>query len=107
MKKALIPLIVAGLLWGCVSQTGSNDDPVQIVPTRDRNADYLAMFLNKQTLLYNGDVWADRQHIISSRLKNMGCREPQMLGERAEEQDGTWSFGRKRIVYVSEWKCEE
>jgi hypothetical protein len=105
MKKALVPLVIAGLLWGCASTSG-NEDPVQIVPTRDRNADFLAMFLNRQTLLYNGDVWADRQHIISSRLKTMGCRDPRMLGERAEEQPGTWSFGRKRIVYYSEWACE-
>ncbi|HUC64466.1 MAG TPA: hypothetical protein VMA53_03485 [Stellaceae bacterium] len=106
MKKALVPLVVAGLLWGCASNS-ANDDPVQIVPTRDGNADYLAMFLNKQTLLYNGDVWADREHIITSRLKNMGCRKPRMLRERAEQADGTWAFGRQRIVYYSEWECEE
>jgi hypothetical protein len=105
MKKALVPLVIAGLLWGCASNT-VNEDPVQIIPTSGGNADFMAMFLNRQTLIYNGDVWADRQHIISSRLKTMGCREPRMLGERAEEQEGTWAFGRKRIVYYSEWKCE-
>ena len=106
MKKALVPLVIAGLLWGCVAKSGSSDDPVEIIPTSGGNADFLAMFLNRQTLLYNGDVWADRQHVISSRLKTMGCREPRMLRERAEVQEGTWSFGRKRIVYYSEWTCE-
>ncbi|HZB91083.1 MAG TPA: hypothetical protein VE397_06570 [Stellaceae bacterium] len=107
MRQVLALLLVAGLLGGC-GQTSVNqldDDTVEIMPSADGNADFIALFLNRQTFLYNGDLPADRQHIIASRLKTAGCRDPRMLGERAEEQDGTWSFGRKRIIYYSAWKC--
>lgn len=107
MPKALVLLLVAALLPGCARQSaaGASDDTVELLPKHSGDADFLVLFLNRETLLYNGDLPADRMRITVSRLKSVGCREPRRLRERAEEQEGTWSFGRKRIVYYSEWKC--
>jgi hypothetical protein len=109
MKNALAALLIVFLLPAC-SGGGKglgpvNDDSVQIMPDEAPDADFLVMFLNRQTLLFNGDLPYDRLHVTGSRLKSMGCRDPRMLRERAEEQDGRWSFGGKRIIYYSEWKC--
>ncbi len=107
MPKALLPLLLAAALAGCAPQSAgqASDDTVQLLPTREDDANFLVLFLNRQTLLYNGDLPADRVHIIASRLKSVGCSEPRLLREKAEPQSGTWSFGRPRIVYYSEWKC--
>jgi hypothetical protein len=107
MRQALVSLLfLAALLWGCASQSVDqvSDDTVQIIPSGG-GADFLVLFLNRWSLLFNGDLPADRQRIIASRLKSTGCRDPRMLRERAEDQQGSWSFGRKRVVYYSEWKC--
>jgi hypothetical protein len=108
MKTALAALLIALLLPTC-SGTGLgnvNDDTVQILPDQAPDADFLVLFLNRRTLLFNGDLPYDRLNVTSSRLKSMGCRGPRMLRERAEQQDGTWSFGGKRVIYYSEWKCD-
>ena len=82
-----------------------SDDTVEVLPSHYDGADFLVLFLNRETLLYNGDLAADRRHITIGRLQSVGCRDPRLLRERAEEQGGTWSFGRKRVIYYSEWKC--
>jgi hypothetical protein len=109
MPKAFLPLlfVLATLFAGCAPETAreASDSTVEILPTRDDDANYLVLFLNRQTLLYNGDLAADRISVTASRLKNMGCREPRLLREQAEPQSGSWRFGRSRILYVSEWKC--
>ena len=107
MKTALAALLIALLLPTCRgTRLGNvNDDTVQILPDQAPDADFLVLFLNRRTLLFNGDLPYDRLRVTGSRLKSMGCRDPRMLRERAEEQDGTWSFGGKRIIYYSEWKC--
>jgi len=109
MPRTLAPLLVlaALLLPGCAPQTPAqaSDDTVQLYPSRAGDADFLVLFLNRQTLLYNGDLPADRVRIAVSRLKSVGCREPRLLRERGEAQQGTWSLGRPRVLYYSEWKC--
>jgi hypothetical protein len=107
MSKALALLLVAFLLPGCAQRSAAevSDDTVELLPNRSGDADFLVLFLNRETLLYNGDLSADRIRITVSRLKSVGCREPRRLRERAEEQEGTWSFGRKRVIYYSDWKC--
>lgn len=107
MPRALACLLVLLLLQGCARETANeaSDDTVELLPSHSGGADFLVLFLNRSTLLYNGDLPADRINITASRLKIVGCREPRRLREWAEAQDGTWSSGRKRIVYYSEWKC--
>jgi hypothetical protein len=108
MPKALLPLLlVLALIAGCAPESAgeASDSTVQILPTREGDANYLVLFLNRQTLLYNGDLAADRVSVTASRLKRVGCREPRLLREQAEPQSGRWSLGRSRILYVSEWKC--
>jgi len=107
MPKTLAVLLVAVLLQGCAQKNAgeASDDTIELLRNRSGDADFLVLFLNRETLLYNGDLPADRVRITVSRLKSVGCREPRRLRERAEEQDGTWSFGRKRVIYYSEWKC--
>lgn len=107
MPKRLVSVLLAATLWGCASQDPGavSDDTVEILRGHGDEANFLVMFLNRQTLLYNGDVPADRVHIIASRLKSVGCRDPRLLHESAEKQPGTWSFGRPRVIYYSEWKC--
>jgi hypothetical protein len=106
MKHALLALLTALLLPACGhGKGGIDDDTVQVVASQSSDANFLVLFLNRQTLLFNGDLAFDRQRVTSSRLKSMGCRDPRMLRERGEEEDGTWTFGGKRIVYYSEWKC--
>jgi hypothetical protein len=107
MPKALAPLLVALLLHGCAPQSAASasDDTVELLPSHSGGADFLVLFLNRETFLYNGDLAADRQHITIARLRSVGCRDPRLLRERAEVQDGTWSFGRQRVIYYSEWKC--
>jgi hypothetical protein len=105
--RQLLVLLVAAALAGCAAQSAeqASDDGIQILPIREDDANFLVLFLNRQTLLYNGDLPADRVHIIASRLKSVGCSAPRLVREKAEPQSGTWSFGRQRIVYYSEWKC--
>jgi hypothetical protein len=107
MKNALAALLIVLLLPACSGGRDQStvDDPVQIVPDEAADADFLVMVLNRRTVLFNGDLPHDRLSVTRSRLKTIGCRDPRMLRERAEEQDGTWSFGGKRIIYYSEWKC--
>ena len=107
MPKALACLLLAAALSGCAAQSDreESDDTVQILSTRSNDANYLVLFLNRETFLYNGDLPADRIGIIASRLKRIGCREPRLLREQPQPQGGTWMFGRPRIVYYSEWKC--
>ncbi|MGO8918305.1 MAG: hypothetical protein ACLQJR_20590 [Stellaceae bacterium] len=107
MPKALAVFLVAMLLQGCAQKSAgeASDDTVELLPSHSGGQDFLVLFLNRQTLLYNGDLPGDRVRIIVSRLKSVGCREPRLLRERPEEQDGTWSFGRKRVIYYSDWKC--
>ncbi|HXZ01456.1 MAG TPA: hypothetical protein VEI03_15785 [Stellaceae bacterium] len=107
MPKALAFLFLALLLSGCAdkSATEVSDDTIQVLRSYSGDADFLVLFLNRRTFLYNGDLPADRVSLTVSRLKSVGCREPRRLRERAEEQEGTWSFGRKRVIYYSEWKC--
>jgi hypothetical protein len=107
MPKALALLVLAVWLQGCSPQSlaAASDDTVELLPSRAPDADYLVLFLNRQTLLYNGDLFADRLHVAASRLKSVGCREPRLLREQPQPQGGTWAFGRPRIVYYSEWKC--
>lgn len=107
MPNALALLLLAVLLQGCARQSAAeaSDDTVELLPSRSGAADYLVLFLNRETLLFNGDLPADRARITVSRLKSVGCREPRRLRERAEEQEGSWSFGGKRVIYYSEWKC--
>lgn len=107
MPKALAWFLVVALLQGCAPQSPSaaSDDTVQVLRSYSGDADFLVMFLNRRTLLYNGDLYADRFHITVARLNSVGCRDPRLLRERAETQDGSWAFGRKRVVYYSEWKC--
>jgi hypothetical protein len=107
MKKALAALLLAALLPACGGGKGAdmNDETVQIMASRAPDANFLVLFLNRRTVFFNGDLPADRLHVTSSRLKLMGCRDPRLVRERAEEQEGTWSFGVKRIVYYSDWRC--
>lgn len=107
MPKKLAALLLALWLAGCATQSpgSASDDTVELLPSHSDGADFLVLFLNRETLLYNGDLAADRRHITIGRLQSVGCRDPRLLRERAEEQDGTWSFGRKRVIYYSEWKC--
>ena len=95
--------MLAGCFGGKTADAVS-DDTVAIYPGSG-NADYLVMFLNRQTLMINGDLAADRLRVTSSRLKQLGRREPRMLKEKAEDQGGTWSFGRPRVLYSSLWRC--
>jgi hypothetical protein len=106
-KAPALLLLLAAALAGCAAESPrqASDDTVQLLPTRTDDADFLVLFLNRQTLLYNGDLAADRLRVTASRLKGTGCREPRLLRERAEPQQGTWSFGRPRVLYYSEWKC--
>jgi hypothetical protein len=107
MKNVLAALLIVCLLPTCSGGKGQStvDDTIQILPDQALDADFLVMILNRQTLLFNGDLPHDRLSVTGAKLKSMGCRDPRMLRERAEEQDGTWSFGGKRIIYYSEWKC--
>jgi hypothetical protein len=109
MKNALAALLLALLVPACSGGskgTGDvSDNIVQIMPDQSPDADFLVMFLNRQTVMINGDLPFDRLRVTGARLKTMGCRDPRMLRERAEEQDGTWPLGGKRIIYYSEWKC--
>lgn len=104
MNKAIAALIVAAALPACGAKE-VNDNTVQIMSSGSADADYLVLFLNRRTILYDGDLPADRLRVTGSRLKIMGCREPHLVRERAEEQDGTWPLGGKRIVYLSDWRC--
>ncbi len=105
MRATLLLLSTLALLCGCASKgiDQISDDTVEIIP--NGNGDFLVMFLNRQTLMFNGDLAADRQRIVASRLKSTGCRDPRILRERGDEQPGSWAFGRKRILYYSEWTC--
>lgn len=105
MRALLASLLVALLLGSCTPKSADqiSDETVQIIPTG--NGEFLAVFLNRQTLLFNGDLPADRERIIAARLQTAGCRDPRVLQEHAEDQGGTWSFGRKKILYYSEWRC--
>jgi len=107
MGKLLALLLVAASIAGCATKSAGDvsDDTVEIIPGSARGADVLVLFLNRQTLLYNGDLAHDRMRVIRARLKTAGCREPNLVREHAEEQDGTWSFGRKRVLYYSDWTC--
>ena len=107
MRATLLLLATLALLCGCASRSIDqvSDDTVEIIPTGGGGADFLVMFLNRQTLMYNGDLASDRQRIVASRLKSTGCRDPRILRERGDEQPGSWAFGRKRLVYYSEWTC--
>lgn len=107
MKQALVFLLLAASLPGCAAKGPDDvsDETVSIVRSRAPDADFFAMFLNRQTFLFNGDLPADRQRVIGARLRTLGCRDPRLMREKPEEQDGSWSFGRKRVVYLSEWKC--
>ena len=112
MWRSLAPvfLILVALLAliGCSGKKAIdalNDDTMSVTRDRAPDADVMVGFLNRRTWLFNGDLAADRISVISARLKNAGCREPVLRREHAEEQDGTWSSGRKRVVYYSEWTC--
>jgi hypothetical protein len=48
-----------------------------------------ATFSNRPSLLFNSDLPADRRNVIGARLKRLGCRDPRLVRERAEEQEGT------------------
>ena len=106
MCRLIVPLVLAVALAGCASGTADavSDETVQIFPDRG-GEDYLVMFLNRQTLMINGDLPADRSRVTSARLKLIGCREPRMIREKAESREGSWSFGRPRVVYYSQWRC--
>lgn len=95
------------LLAACATRSTDevSDDTVEILPDNQQDADYLVLFLNRQSFLYNGDLASDRQNVTAARLKEIGCRRPRLVREKAERQDGTWAFGRPRIVYYSEWSC--
>ncbi len=101
-----LPLVLA-LLGGCAGKSAgeTSDDIVEIMRDEAPIGDFIAMFSNRPTFLVNGDLPADRRNVIGARLKRLGCRDPRLIRERAEEQEGTWSFGRKRMLYLSEWKC--
>lgn len=104
----LLPLALLLLLAaGCAARSldDVSDDMVQILPDRGKSGDFLVMFLNRQTMLVNGDLAADRINVTRARLLEAGCRDPHLLREKAEPQEGTWSFGRKRVIYLSEWAC--
>lgn len=103
----LLTLSLVAFLSACAAQSPNDvsDDTVEILPDNRPDANVLVLFLNRQTLLFNGDLAADRQSVTVARLKQMGCREPRLVREKAERQEGTWSFGRPRIVYISEWGC--
>jgi uncharacterized protein HemY len=102
---AFLAALALGACSGKQAAEALNDDTMSVMRDRAGDADLLVGFLNRRTLLFNGDIQADRISVISARLKNAGCRSPVMRREHAEEQDGTWSFGRKRVVYYSEWTC--
>ena len=107
MRATLLLLLTLALIGGCASKSIDelSDDTVEIIPTGSGGGDFLVMFLNRQTLMYNGDLAADRRRIVASRLKSTGCRDPRLLRERGDEQPGSWAFGRKRVMYYSEWTC--
>ena len=109
MRDARLLLVIVALaLAGCGSSgrtDDGSDDTVQIWRPGNGDADFIAAVLNRQTLLFNGDLRADRISLVGARLKSLGCRHPSLLREKSEELDGTWSFGRKRLLYYGAWKC--
>jgi hypothetical protein len=109
MRDARLLLVVALALAGCASPSRApgdvSDENIEIWRPGNDDADFIAAVLNRQTVMFNGDLRADRISVVGSRLKSLGCRDPRLLREKAEELDGTWSFGRKRILYYGAWKC--
>ncbi len=107
-SRRVLPVVLFAALAGCLAggrtPDAVSDDTVQIYPG-GADEDYLVLFLNRQTLMINGDLAADRYRVASSRLKQIGCREPRMVREKAENREGSWSFGRPRVVYYSQWQC--
>ena len=95
----ILLLTIAVALAGCGGAPGSASDPIQIYPDSSGNADFIAVVPNQQSLIFNGSLRADRISVVGSRLKSMGCRDPRMLRESAENEGGN------RVVYYSAWKC--
>jgi hypothetical protein len=109
MRDALLLLVVGLALAGCApvrsSANDASDDTVQIWRPGTDDADFISAVLNRQTLMFNGDLWADRISVVGARLKSLGCRDPRLVREKAEALEGTWSSGRKRVLYYGAWKC--
>jgi hypothetical protein len=101
--RTVAALLLAAALAACAGQHKSlgdvNDDKAQITRAANGDADFIAMVPNRRTVMFNGDLWADRVSLVSSRLKLIGCREPRMLREQAQGEGGD------RVVYWSAWKC--
>ena len=95
--------LLAAVLGGCAGQHKSlddvNDDKVQIARAANGDADFIAIVPNRRTVMFNGDLQFDRLSLIGSRLKQIGCREPRLLREKAQDEGGN------RVVYYSAWKC--
>ncbi len=98
---------IAALSAGCspLDAGDASDEMADIMPSRAPGVDYLVIFSNRPNLLINGDLLADRKNVTGARLKRLGCRDPRMLHERAEPQEGSWPLGRQKMLYYSEWTC--
>jgi len=103
MRHALLLLLLGLALGGCNptahSMNDVSDDNVEIWRPGSGDADFIAAVANRQTLLFNGNLRADRISLVGSRLKSLGCRYPRLLREKAEDEGGN------HILYYSAWKC--
>jgi len=103
MRHVFLLSLLALAPAGCNSSAGSTNDVsdsnIEIWRAASGDADFIAAVTNRQTLLFNGNLRADRVSVVGSRLKALGCRDPRLLREKAEDEGGN------RILYYSAWKC--
>ena len=103
MRHALLLLFLGLPLAGCAPPAGAPNDAgdgtIEIWRAPRGDADFIAAVANRHTFLFNGNLRADRISVVGSRLKALGCREPRLLREKAEDE------GNDHIFYYSAWKC--
>lgn len=103
MRQAFLRSLLALALAGCNPSARSSNDVsdnnIEIWRAASGDADFIAAVANRQTFLFNGNLRADRVSVVGSRLKSLGCRDPRLLREKAEDE------GSNHILYYSAWKC--
>ena len=103
MRDTALLLLLGLALAGCGSSAPAAknglDNSIEIWRAPSGDADFIAAVANRHTLIFNGDLHADRVNVIGARLKLLGCRDPRFLREKAEDEGGN------HVLYYSAWKC--